>query len=326
MENAGLLKLALIGYGNVGRAFARLIEAKRKAFPFRIVAIQTLRHGSAFDPHGLPMDPVFGPRVGSIEEFLDRARPEVVVELTTLNPATGEPAISHIRAAFTRSKHVVTANKGPIAHAYAALAEEAKRAGVQFRFESTVMDGAPVFNLARNTLPGCKIRGFTGVLNSTTNVVIEALREGRTLQDGIEQARRIGVTEADASYDIDGWDAAAKTAALANVLMDARVTPLDVDRRGIGRLTPEKLAELKGQGKTIRLVSRARATATGVKLRVRAEVIAETDVLASARDTSSLLLFDTDLMGTIGTIELNPGVEQTAYGVFSDLVDVARTL
>ncbi len=316
----------MIGYGNVGRAFARLIEAKRKVFPFRIVAIQTLRHGSAFDPYGLPVDPVFGPRVGSIEEFLDRARPEVVVELTTLNPATGEPAISHIRAAFTRSKHVVTANKGPIAHAYAALAEEANRAGVQFRFESTVMDGAPVFNLARYTLPGCKIRGFTGVLNSTTNVVIEALREGRTLQDGIEQARRIGITEADASYDIDGWDAAAKTAALANVLMDARVTPLDVDRRGIGRLTPEKLAELKGQGKTIRLVSRARATATGVKLRVRAEVIAETDVLASARDTSSLLLFDTDLMGTIGTIELNPGVEQTAYGVFSDLVDVARTL
>lgn len=220
----------------------------------------------------------------------------------------------------------MTANKGPIAHAYAALAEEANRAGVQFRFESTVMDGAPVFNLARNTLPGCKIRGFTGVLNSTTNVVIEALRDGHTLQEGIEQARRIGVTEADASYDIDGWDAAAKTAALANVLMDARVTPLDVDRRGIGRLTPEKLADLKTQGKTIRLVSRARTTPNGVKLRVRAEVIPETDVLAAARGTSSLLLFDTDLMGTIGTVELNPGVEQTAYGVFSDLVDVARTL
>ncbi len=188
------------------------------------------------------------------------------------------------------------------------------------------MDGAPVFNLARNTLPGCTIRGFTGVLNSTTKVVIEALRDGHTLQEGIEAARRIGVTEADASYDIDGWDAAAKTAALANVLMNARVTPLDVDRRGIGRLTPEKLAELKGQGKTIRLVSRARTTAAGVKLRVRAEVIAETDVLASARGTSSLLLFDTDLMGSIGTIEMNPGVEQTAYGVFSDLVDIAKTL
>lgn len=285
-----------------------------------------MRRGSAFDQRGLPIDPQFGPRVESIGEFLDRARPEVVVEITTLNPATGEPAISHIRAAFARSKHVVTANKGPIAHAYAALSQEAKQAGVEFRFESTVMDGAPVFNLVRNNLPGCKIRGFTGVLNSTTNVVIQAMSEGRTLQEGVEEARRIGITEADASYDIEGWDAAAKTAALANVLIDARKTPLDVDRRGVGRLTPERMLALKAQGRTIRLVSRARVTAGGIRLRVRGEVLPETDILASARGTSSLLLFDTDLMGTVGTVEINPGVEQTAYGVFSDLVDIAKAL
>ena len=155
-------------------------------------------------------------------------------------------------------------------------------------------------------------------------MVIEALRAGRTLQEGIEEARRIGITEADAAFDIDGWDAAAKTAALANVLMDAGLTPLEVDRRGIGRLTPEKLLALKAQGKTIRLVSRARRTADGIKLRVRAEVIPDTDVLASARATSSLLLLDTDLMGTLGMLEIGPGVDQTAYGVFSDLADIAR--
>lgn len=302
-----------------------MLHAQRKIFPFRIVAIQTLRHGTAIDAHGLPLEPDFAKRIESPAEFLDRAKPEVAIELTTLNPATGEPAISHIRAAFARGIHVVTANKGPIAHAYAALAEEARRAGVEFRFESIVMDGAPVFNLVRNNLPGCKIRGFTGVLNSTTNVVIEAMRVGRTLEEGVEEARRIGIAEADATFDIDGWDAAAKTAALANVLMDARATPLEVDRRGIGRLTPEKLLALKAQAKTIRLVSRARTTAGGIKLRVRAEVIAESDILASTHHTSSLLLLDTDLMGEIGTVELNPGVEQTAYGVFSDLVDIAKS-
>jgi homoserine dehydrogenase len=324
------MNLALVGYGSVGRAFAQLLEKQRRVFPFRIVAIHTLRRGSVFDKQGLPIDPVFGPSAESIDAFLDRATKstgaEIVVELTTLNPATGEPAISHIRAAFARRLHVVTANKGPIAHAYAALVEEAKHAGVEFRFESTVMDGAPVFNMARNTLPGCKIRGFTGVLNSTTNVAIDIMSKGRTLQEGIEEAQRIGIAEADASYDIDGWDAAAKTAAIANVLMDARVTPLDVDRRGIARLTPEKMLALKQQGKTIRLVSRARTTAAGIKLRVRAEVLAESDVLASARGTSSLLLLDTDLMGTVGMFEIDPGVEQTAYGVFSDLVDIAKNL
>jgi homoserine dehydrogenase len=320
------MRLALIGYGNVGRAFARLLESQRKVFPFRIVAIHTMRRGSVIDTRGLPVDPVFGPRLASAEEFLERARAEVMIELTTLNPATGEPAISHIRAAFARSMHVITANKGPIAHAYASLSAEAARACVQFRFESTVMDGAPVFSLVRNNLPACRIQGFRGVLNSTTNVVIESLRAGRTMEEGIEEARRIGITEADASYDIDGWDAAAKTAALANVLMNASATPLDVDRRGIGRLTPERLLGLKEQGKTIRLVSRARTTPAGVKLRVRAEVLDEADVLASARRTSSLLLLETDLMGTLGMFEVDPGVEQTAYGVFSDLVDIARTL
>jgi homoserine dehydrogenase len=294
------------------------------------VGVHTLRHGSAFDQRGLPIEPQFGPRCGTIEEFLDRARPNIVVEITTLNPATGEPAISHIRAAFARSIHVITANKGPIAHAYAALSEEARRAVVEFRFESIVMDGAPVFNLVRNNLPGCKIRGFTGVLNSTTNVVIQALENGRTLAEGIEEAQRIGVAEADASYDIEGWDAAAKAAALANVLMNARLTPLDVDRRGIGRLTPEKVAELKKQGKRVRLVARARMVGAvnqqAVKLRVRAEVLDDTDILASVRGTSNILVLDTDLMGKVGTVELSPGVEQTAYGIFSDLVDIAKTL
>jgi homoserine dehydrogenase len=303
-----------------------LLETQRKVFPFRIVAIHTLRHGSAFDQRGLPVEPSFGPRCGSVEEFLDRARPEMAIELTTLNPATGEPAMSHIRAAFARSIHVVTANKGPIAHAYAQLIDDARRAGVEFRFESTVMDGAPVFNMVRNNLPGCKVRGFTGVVNSTTNVVIEALRKGRTLAEGVAEAQKIGVAEADASYDIDGWDAAAKAAALANVLLRARLTPLDVDRRGIGRLTPEKLGELKKQGKTVRLVARARIVGEAVKLRVRAEVLDETDILASVHGTSNLLLLDTDLMGTVGMVEISPGVGQTAYGVFSDVIDIAKTL
>jgi homoserine dehydrogenase len=219
--------------------------------------------------------------------------------------------------------HVVTANKGPIAHAYAALRQEADRAGVLFRFESTCMDGAPVYNMIRSNLPGVRVLGFTGVLNSTSKIVVEAMRKGQSMQEGIDAARRLGITEADAAFDIDGWDSAAKTAALANVLMDARTTPQQVDTRGIGRLTPERVADLAAKRKTVRLMSRARSTPDGaVRLRVRAEVLDETDILASIHGTSNLILFHTDLMGTIGTVSISPGVEQTAYGVFSDLVEV----
>ncbi len=233
--------------------------------------------------------------------------------------------MSHIRAAFARGKHVVTANKGPIAHAYADLASAAADAGVQFRFESTVMDGAPVFNMVRKNLPGVKVSGFTGVLNSTSKIVVAAMGQGKTMEQGIEKARRMGITEADASYDLDGWDSAAKTAALANVLMDARTTSQAVDRRGIGRLTTERVMKLGESGKTVCLVSRARTTPAGIKLRVRAEVLDRTDLLASAEGTSNLILLHTDLMGTLGTVSIAPGVEQTAYGVFSDLVDILES-
>ena len=201
-------------------------------------------------------EPVFGPRAASIEDFLDAAGARIAVELTTLEPSTGEPAIAHIRAAFARGMHVATANKGPLAHAYAALRDEAARAGVGFRFESAVMDGAPVFNLWHRNLPGVKVLGFTGVLNSTSKVVIETMERGGSLEDGLAAARAMGITEADGAFDVEGWDSAAKTAALANVLMDARVTPQQVSTRGITRLTPERVMEIARQGKTVRLVSR----------------------------------------------------------------------
>jgi len=320
------LRVALIGYGNVGKAFARLLFQKRGVYPFRIVGLHTATRGTAYNNRGLDLDPEFGPPAASAGEFLDRSRPEVVVEITTLNPQTGEPAISHIRAAIERHLHIITANKGPIAHAYAALNAEAKLAQVEFRFESTVMDGAPVFNTVRNNLPGVTILGFTGALNSTSKIVVAAMERGLSMADGIREAQALGITEAEASHDIEGWDSAAKAAALANVLMDARITPEQVERRGLGDFTTDEAISLAREGKTMILVSKGERVGGTVRLQVKPDVIAQTDMLATAKGTSNVLLFHTDLMGTIGTVSINPGVEQTAYGLFIDLVDVARSI
>jgi homoserine dehydrogenase len=165
-----------------------------------------------------------------------------------------------------------------------------------------------------------KVLGFTGALNSTSKVVIETMEKGGSFEDGLASARAMGITEGDGAFDVEGWDSAAKTAALANVLMDARTTPQQVSTRGIARLTPERIQEMVQQGKTVRLISRGKRNGSGVSLRVRAEVLDRADVLASPPGTSNLILFHTDLMGTFGTVSISPGVEQTAYGVFSDLV------
>lgn len=303
-----------------------MLESKRNEYPFRIVGVHTLSRGTAYDPAGLGIEPVFGSPAASVGEFLDRSAAELVIEATTLNPESGEPAISHIKAAFSRRIHVVTANKGPIAFAYGELAQAAKLAGVEFRHEAVVMDGTPVFSLVRNSLPGVKILGFEGTLTSTAQLILETMREGKTLEQGIEQARMRGLAEADPWFDVNGWDSACKAAALANVLMDAGLTPHQIDRKGIGRLTPEKLAETEAKGKRVVLVSRAKRINGGLKLRVRAEVLEADNLLAAARGSSTALLLDTDLMGQVAVFSVNPGVDQTAYGVFADLVDVARSL
>jgi homoserine dehydrogenase len=318
------LKLALIGYGNVARSLARLLQKKRSEYPFTITGIHTLRHGSVANPAGLPEAPEFGPRAASIGAFLDAARADIAVELTILNPSTGEHAISHIRAAFARRMHVVTANKGPLAHAFASLRDESAREGLMFRFESAVMDGAPVFSIWHNGMPGVKVLGFSGSLNSTSKIVIQKMEQGGSFEQGLAEARAMGVTEGDGAFDVEGWDSAAKAAALANVLMGAAVTPQEVSTRGITRLTPERMQEINQQGKTVRLITRGKLTGKSVSLRVRAEVLERADLLACTPGTSNLILFHTDLMGTFGTVSIDPGVDQTAYGVFSDLVGIAQ--
>jgi homoserine dehydrogenase len=251
----------------------------------------------------------------------------VLVELSSLTPETGEPALSHIREAFARGMHVVTANKGPLAHAYAALRAEAAARGVEFRFESTVMDGSPVFNMVRNCLPGVKILGFSGALNSTTKVILGAMERGRSFAEGVAEAQAMGIAETDPSYDVDGWDSAVKAAALANVLMDAGVRPQDVERTGIGALTAAEIQAARAAGEIFVLTSRASRDAAGqVRMRVAPERLPLSDPLATVQGTSNLLLLHTDLMGTLGTISIEPRVAQTAYGVLSDLVDITRTL
>lgn len=320
------MRIALIGYGNVAKAFARLLNQQKARFPFRIVGIHTAKHGTAYDARGLAIQPIWGAAAGSVIEFLEKARPEVVIEVTTLNPASGEPAITHIRSAFERHIHVITANKGPIAHEYAALCTEARRQQVEFRFESTVMDGTPIFSNVRNNLPGVEILGFRGVLNSTSKVVLAAMQRGLSMAEGIREAQEIGIAETDPWYDIDGWDLAAKASALANVLMDAKTTPQKVDRRGLRDIDPDEPARLAQSGQAIQLVCSGERRDGSVHLRVSPEILPSTDLLAATSGTSNMLLLETDLMGTIGTISINPGVQQTAYGLFSDLVDIARSV
>ena len=222
--------LLLIGFGHVGRRFVHLLEELKPALDARgiepvVVGIATRRHGSVFDRAGLDATQIArqvaagemaGPsstsqsahaliaRLGSLS-----AEVRVLVETTTLDVRFGEPAISYVRAALAAGAHVISANKGPVAHAYHALAAEAAAANRQFLFEGAVMDGIPIFNLVRETMPGVRVNGFRGVINSTTNHILTAMENGEPFDAALARMQTEGVAEADPSLDIDGWDAAA---------------------------------------------------------------------------------------------------------------------
>jgi homoserine dehydrogenase len=251
---------------------------------------------------------------------------DILFETSPLDPTEGEPATSYIRAALSRGINVVTANKGPIAFAYRELKSMAEERGLSFRFEGTVMDGTPIFNLAEYCLPACEIRGFSGVLNSTTNLILTKMERGRTFDESLKEAQRLGVAEANSDYDIDGWDAAVKAVALANVLMGADARPREVERRGIRDITTDDVRLAAREGLAIRLVARANQSGEGLKIGVSPEKLPLASPLASVEGTSNVLVLNTDLMGEIAIFESNPGVEQTAYALLSDMITAHKSL
>jgi homoserine dehydrogenase len=342
--------IALVGFGNVARRFVRLLDESRAALRALdinpvIVGIATQRHGVRFDAAGLgtgalneclrlaeaghAVGPAFtapasGELIRQLGELGSEAR--VMVETTTLNVQSGEPAISHIRAAFAAGAHVITANKGPVACAYRALAAEAETAGLSFLFEGAVMDGIPVFNLVRETMPASTIHGFRGVINSTTNHILCALERGESYAAALKRMQDEGVAEADPSLDIDGWDAAAKVAAMANVWLDARMTPRDVKRSG---LTPDAearaLAAVK-QFRRLKLVGSARRDGDRVTAEVSLQELAVPDPLAILDDQANALEIDSTPLGRIVITQRDGGLEKTAYALLTDLVTLRRRL
>lgn len=248
----------------------------------------------------------------------------VLIELTTLDPEHGEPALSFIRQALTAGMHVITANKGPIAHAADELHLLAQQHKVQLRYESAVMDGLPLLNLAQFTLPVVGMRGFRGLLNNTSSIVLSQMEQGTPLNEAIYLAQQMGVAEANPWHDLDGWDATMKTTILANSLFHAHITPNLVQRTGIRDLSQDEVIAAAHAGTPIRLISSAQVTGDKLTASVRPERLLPDDPLSAGKN-GGIISLETEAMGTITLIEHATGVLQTAYGVLSDLIIIQRT-
>jgi homoserine dehydrogenase len=333
-----LYNLCFIGFGNVGRALARLLAVKSDelkdlyGISWRITGIASRRIGWLADNNGfdisqiLAQPPVANEPFGEsgLKEWLKAANADVVFETTSLNHESGEPALSYLRAALQSGAHAITANKGALVHGYHELDELARAVGKRFMFESAVLDSAPVFSLFRETLPAVKLRGFSGLFSSTTNVILETMEAGRSFEEGVKTAQELGVTETDPTHDIDGWDATVKVCALANVLMNARLIPADVIREGISNLSVNQVQAARAEGKPYKLVARARQTNDKLTATVRPEQIASGDALANVRGTSLAIHFELDMIPGLTITSHRPNLQSTAYGLLADFVNAVR--
>jgi homoserine dehydrogenase len=337
-------RLALLGFGNVGRAFARLLGRKASELAatydltLTVTGIATGRHGMAIAPEGLELGQALGlaengrsldslstvPVTDSLD-FVRSVPADVLFEISPVNHEDGEPAVTYLRAALERGMTAVTANKGPVVHAYAELTELARARGVRFLFESTVMDGAPIFSLFRSALPATRLLSFRGILNSTTNLILSCMENGESFDEAVRRAQTLGLAEADPSGDVDGSDAAIKVAALVTVLMGFPLKPQEVDRTGIRGITPAMVAAARAEDKRWKLVCSGERVGDQVKGRVAPELVTSASALYSVDGSSSIVELHTDTLSSLSIVEGNPDPETTAYGLLADFISSVRT-
>jgi homoserine dehydrogenase len=341
-------KLALIGFGAVGQGLAEILRDRgaelreQHGFEARIVAITTATRGSLYHPDGLDINTVLAtvrdadslndyPEVSGLVRNWDslttirESNADTILETTWTDLQTGEPAISHVRAAFEAGKHVVTSNKGPVALAYRELQGLAEARGVRWGVEGTVMAGTPALRLARTALAGCGISQVRGILNGTTNYILTQMEAGANYDDALAEAQRLGYAEADPTADVEGHDALGKLLILAAVVMDTSLTWEQVSCQGIRGLTRDDVERARAEGKRWKLIAQLSRAGEGIEASVGPQAIPAHAPLAGVSGATNAITYVTDLLGEVTLIGPGAGGRETAYALLADLLEIHRS-
>lgn len=340
--------LALIGFGNVARALARLLVRKQAALKskhnvtFSFTGISTGRHGHAVNPNGLDIEKALelvesGKSISELSTMqsndsfavIKNSSANVMFENSPVNTETGQPALDHMLTALNLGMHAITANKGPVVHGFSELNAAADKAGKMFRYESTILGGSPVFSVLREAFPLADVSSFKGIFNATTNLILSRMENSETYENAVKYAQSIGVAEADPTNDVDGWDAAFKVSALVRVLWDAPMTPQQVNPTGIRGITSEMIAKAKTEGKRYKLVCSGEKDGNSVKVSVSPQLVDSTSPLYGMMNSSTGVTFRTDVILDYSiTLSEKPGMQggpvETAYGLFADFVNIVK--
>lgn len=339
-------RIALIGFGVVGQALARIIATQKdkptgkNSLNLQIVAVSDKLKGAVYHPDGLNAQHLLDaistdgtlktyPNANGLQrdwdslKTLKESNADTIVEVSYTDISTGQPAIDYCRAAFEAGKNVVTSNKGPVALAYADLSALAKQNGVKWYFESTVMSGTPALRLAETGLVGNEITRIEGILNGTTNYILTQMEAGMGYAEALQQAQKLGYAEADPTADVEGFDAMGKVIILANVVMNAPLTKEEISCQGISGLTPADIERAKAEGKRWKLIGKVEKTDGKITASVAPQMVSLSDPLAGVMGATNAITYHASLLGPITLVGAGAGGIETAAGILADIITLA---
>ncbi|HIQ12720.1 MAG TPA: homoserine dehydrogenase [Caldilineales bacterium] len=336
-------KLILMGFGSVHQAFVRLllekgeILARRYHLAFRVVGAADSR-GGVYQPAGLDLKALLGhkgagqsvtrfPGGDPVPDSLTLARTadyDLLLEASPVNLTDGEPALSCVRAALTRGKVAVLANKAPLVLDFGGLHALARERDAGLAFSATVCGGLPVINVGQRDLIAADIHRIEGVFNSTSNYILTRMAAGESYERALAEAQRRGLAETDPSLDVDGWDTANKLVIIANAILGLSVRLDDVEVRGIRELTAAQIARVRAEGRMVRLIARAERSDTGWRLEVRPRQVPLTSFLGGVDLWEMGIVFYTDIFEDLYLKIDERGPTATAAAVLRDVVHLAQ--
>jgi homoserine dehydrogenase len=331
-----VLNLALIGFGNVNRALVGFLESKKSELKqkynleYRVTGVMTRRLGWLADANGLDTTallegkPISSSISSDLQSWLQASEAHVLLEASSLEPFSGQPAIDYIKTALEFGCHAVSANKGPVVHAAKELHALAKARGLKFRHEASFMGGSPIYSLFRETLPAANIKRFRGLLNSTTSTILQTIEAGSSFEEGVKRAQAIGIAETDPSFDVDGWDSAVKVCGLANVLLETQLDVTKLERASIRDLDVTEIQDAARAGTPIRQVAFIDVLENGLSAGVRHEKIGLNDPLR-ATGTTNISHFELDVLPGLTITTHDAGAKETAYDMLADFINICKS-
>ncbi len=339
-------KIILCGFGNVGRAFARLLEAKqdelaaRYELQLRLEAVVDIGGAAVAEGAGLPPGRLadFVETGNAVEDFAPYGRPalkttdllagpgaDILVETTPTNLKDAEPARTHFLAAIENGVDIIAANKGPLVLDYRRILDRARDKGVQIRFSAATAAALPTLDVGRLCTAGARIEAIEGILNGTTNYILTRMaQDGCPYIDALQDAQRLGIAETDPALDVEGLDTRNKIILIANTLFALSLDPGEVKTTGITSVTPADIAAAHEAGKVIKLIGSARLAENGPVVQVAPEALPADHPLAGVNLSEKGISYDTDTMGRITVTGGHSSPTGAAAAMLKDLIHLVK--